>query len=150
MTDSNRERAADVDRSTDFGPVEYFEVTNSQVNRSITSNVLFRQEQIECATAKYEKLAEFLRSMGIIAAMSSEGDDFKERPVILGGMLVAPIASSRDEWLDVMERLLPPEEGWPSAQPPWNCWVRPSSELRGSPRDRPGWVKSDIPNLPNL
>ena len=106
-------QAADVSEAPDLDSVEYFEVTNPTIDSSIKhANALHRESTLEAAFHRYEKLADFLESMGCTVITVGEGDWFNRVPRIYGGIFAASIASSREEWMTRMESLLPPEEGW--------------------------------------
>ena len=101
-----------------FGGVEYFKVTNLQVNPPINlKNFSFQlknpgalENSIKDAQRQFEKLSEFLRSMGCATFVKWGQENWQM--VLYGGVYTTSIASRRSEYISFMERLLPPDEGW--------------------------------------
>jgi hypothetical protein len=93
--------------------IEYFEVRNPRIDASIHSATHLKRELImKEALHRFEVLSEFLRSMACTTVVSSHEEGYREVPVIYGAMFVDAIVSSADDWIEIMERLMPPDEGW--------------------------------------
>jgi len=126
-------------------PVEYFEIHNPTIDRSVKqAKTIDRDAALEAASDRYEKLVEHLAWMGCIATTTIEGTFNNIAWCIYGGIYARGIASSRSEWVLNMENLLPPEEGW-VFQPAFVSGVEGAKGRFGSRRNQ---IKSELLRLP--
>src|SRR5437763_1324357 len=61
------------DRPLALDPVEYFEVKNPTVDRSIKHNSIHTEATYQAASDRYEKVAELLESMGCVVSTDPDG-----------------------------------------------------------------------------